>query len=374
VPKVSVILPTFNRADTIVRAIRSVQAQTLHDWELIVVDDGSTDGTAELIGGMDPRLILIRQTNRGFTEARNAGIRAGKGRYFAFLDSDDEMLPHHLELCAAFLDAHGEELFVATENLEDFGQGRVVNHYRFETSQDYPKKAAIVGSRRLDLPVGETDDYLRVYETREPIGDWGRAIVDRVVADRPPFLYRGRIFDYLRYDFLMTITAAVFRAAVFELLGLPETRWSTGSDFHFLASLCKIARANFISLGTCVKHEFAADGELLACSHVVSGRSSFVEDWQRAWDDLFWHPETQDSELRGLRGLRQIWMAEMALNAGNRGLSLDYLRQARSALPRYRKARTLYWLVLCAPSTSIAQLSYRVLNKVTRGWQWVRAK
>src|ERR1700690_1959631 len=126
-PTVSVIMPTFNRADTIVRAIKSVQAQTCRDWELIIVDDGSTDNTAELIGGMDPRLILIRQANRGFTEARNAGIRAGKGRYFAFLDSDDEMLPYHLELGVAFLDAYGEELFVGTENLEDFGQGRVVN-------------------------------------------------------------------------------------------------------------------------------------------------------------------------------------------------------------------------------------------------------
>jgi hypothetical protein len=369
VPKVSVILPTFNRADTIVRAIKSVQAQTLSDWELIVVDDGSTDNTAELIGNMDSRLILIRQANRGFTEARNAGIRAGKGRYFAFLDSDDEMLPHHLELGVAFLDAHTEEQFVATENLEDFGQGRVVNHYRFETSQDYPKKAAIVGSHRLDLPAGETDDYLRVYETREPIGDWGRAIVERIATDGRTYLYRGNIFDYLRYDFLLTITATVFRASVFDILGLPETRWSTGSDFHYLASLCRIARANFISLGTCVKHEYAEDGKLPACSHVVTGRSSsFVADWQRAWDDLFWQPDTQDAELRGLRALRHVWMAEMALKAGDRAASLDYLRQARLVLPRYWKAQSLYWLVLCALNARMAQLSYRVFNKVLRSW------
>jgi glycosyltransferase involved in cell wall biosynthesis len=369
-PKVSVIMPTFNRADTIVRAVKSVQAQTLRDWELVVVDDGSTDNTAELIGGMDPRLVLIRQANRGFTEARNAGIRAGTGRYFAFLDSDDEMLPHHLELCVAFLDAHGDELFVSTENLEDFGHGRVVNHYRFETAEDYPRKAAIVGSRRLDLPAGETDDYLRVYETREPIGDWGRAIVERVDSDGRTFLYSGNIFDYWRYDFLMTITASVFRARVFDVLGMPQTRWSTGSDFHFLASLCRIARANFISLGTCIKHEFAEDGKIPACDHVVSGTSSFIKDWQRSWEDLFWNPETQDSELRGLRSLRQVWMAEMALNAGNLALTLDYLRQARSGLPSYRKARTLYWLVSCAPTAPIAQLAYRALNKVKRSWKW----
>ncbi|HKE32113.1 MAG TPA: glycosyltransferase, partial [Candidatus Angelobacter sp.] len=55
---VSIILPTYNRADTIVRAIESVQAQTFQDWELIVVDDGSTDGTAELIENLEPRMVL----------------------------------------------------------------------------------------------------------------------------------------------------------------------------------------------------------------------------------------------------------------------------------------------------------------------------
>jgi glycosyltransferase involved in cell wall biosynthesis len=92
-------MPTFNRADTIKRAIRSVQAQTFTDWELIVVDDGSTDDTAARIEGCDPRLKLIRQENQGTAGARNTGLRASAGSYIAFLDSDDEWLPHHLELC-----------------------------------------------------------------------------------------------------------------------------------------------------------------------------------------------------------------------------------------------------------------------------------
>src|SRR5262245_59634926 len=128
-PRVSVVLPTFNRADTIVRAIRSVVTQTFTDWELIVIDDGSTDGTSILLANLDPRVIVIRQENRVFTEARNAGIRASRSEYIAFIDSDDEFLPHHLELCAAFLDAFPDAPFVATELLEDFGGGHVVSHY-----------------------------------------------------------------------------------------------------------------------------------------------------------------------------------------------------------------------------------------------------
>jgi glycosyltransferase involved in cell wall biosynthesis len=199
VPKVSIILPTFNRRDTVMRAIRSAQAQTFQDWELIAVDDGSTDDTAVLIAGADPRLTVIRQTNAGMTEARNTGIRAAKGEYIAFLDSDDEFLPHHLELCVAFLETFKEEMIVSTELLEDFGHGRVVNHYRIETSAWYPDKAAIIGTHGFDLPSGETDDYLRVYQSREAIGEWGRAIVEGIDKKWDgAFLYRGMIFDFMR--------------------------------------------------------------------------------------------------------------------------------------------------------------------------------
>ena len=89
-PLVSIILPTYNRADTIRRAIRSVEAQTYTNWELIVIDDGSTDGTADQVAGLDARVRIIRQGNQGTAGARNAGLKASRGEYLAFLDSDDE--------------------------------------------------------------------------------------------------------------------------------------------------------------------------------------------------------------------------------------------------------------------------------------------
>jgi len=368
VPKVSIILPTFNRADTIARAIRSVQAQTYRDWELIVVDDGSTDDTAAIIAGMEPRMAVIRQANRGFTEARNAGIRAGLGEYFAFLDSDDEFLPHHLQLCVAFLDTFKEEHLVSTELLEDFGNGRRVNHYWTEVSDWYPRKAALIGSHRLDLPAGETDDYLRVYESREPIGTWGRRIAEPLDAQQRAYLYRGRIFEYLRYDFLITITATVMRSTVFDRLGLPDTRWRSGSDFHFMASLCRAFQANYISLPTFLKHEFAADGELPANGHVVTGKTAlaFIEDWQAAWDDLFWNSRSADQEVGALRCLRHFWMAQMALRAGDRRLTLRYLREARQGLPGFARAIALDLLVRSIPSARLAQRIWSAAEIVGR--------
>jgi glycosyltransferase involved in cell wall biosynthesis len=365
-PKVSIILPTFNRADTIMRAIRSVQAQSFQDWELIVVDDGSTDNTMALLAGIDARITLIRQENRGFTEARNTGIRAGSGDYFAFLDSDDEFLPHHLELCVAFLETFKEEQFVSTELLEDFGHGRVVNHYRTEISDWYPKKAALIGSHGLDLPPGETDDYLRVYDLREPIADWGSRIAECTDPDHRAFLYRGMIFEHMRYDFLITITATVMRASVFAILGLPEPRWFTGSDFHFMACLCRTWRAHFVSVPTVVKHEYAEDGALPQFGHVVTGNSAlrFASDWQRAWEDLFWTTRNTDPELRALRSLRLFWMAQAALNAGERELTLHNLKQAREGFGGFWRAIALYWLVRCLPGVKLAQKICWALGRI----------
>src|SRR6185312_13756108 len=186
-PLASIIMPAYNRADTIQRAVRSAQAQTVTDWELIVVDDGSTDGTGALVPPDDPRVRLIRQENQGFVGARNTGLRAAQGRYIAFLDSDDEWMPHHLELCVGFLEAFPEERFVATELLEDFGGGRRINHYQVETSDWYPRMARRIGAHSFNLPPGQTDDYLRAYESRTPVGEWGSATLARAGVRQAPF-------------------------------------------------------------------------------------------------------------------------------------------------------------------------------------------
>lgn len=98
-PLVSVIVPTYNRAATLPRAIDSALAQTVDDLEVVVVDDGSTDDTASVLAAFDdPRLrTVVHATNRGANVARNTGIDHARGEYVAFLDSDDEWLPTKLE-------------------------------------------------------------------------------------------------------------------------------------------------------------------------------------------------------------------------------------------------------------------------------------
>lgn len=107
-PEVSVVIPAFNRAHTIEAAIGSVLAQTFQNFEILVVDDGSTDGTADVVAAIkDERIRLIgRGDNKGAGAARNAGAGHSLGRWIAFQDSDDLWLPDKLSLQVERLESH----------------------------------------------------------------------------------------------------------------------------------------------------------------------------------------------------------------------------------------------------------------------------
>jgi len=105
-PKVSVVIPVYNREGYIGDAIQSILSQTLQDFELIVVDDGSSDGTPEAVERVrDPRIRLVRnRENLGIPQTRNRGLEEARGEYVAWLDSDDMALPSRLQVQVDFLD------------------------------------------------------------------------------------------------------------------------------------------------------------------------------------------------------------------------------------------------------------------------------
>ncbi|GAX92001.1 glycosyltransferase family 2 protein [Effusibacillus lacus] len=123
-PKVSVIIPTYNRGSFVIHAIESVLAQTFKDYEIIVVDDGSADNTRELVKKYGDKVRYIHQKNQGPSAARNTGIRHAKGKYIAFCDSDDRFLPDKLQKQMDYIKRHPDCRFLYTWYYNVDAEGR----------------------------------------------------------------------------------------------------------------------------------------------------------------------------------------------------------------------------------------------------------
>lgn len=181
-PLVSVVLCTYNRARLVRRAIRSVQAQRYTNWQLVIVDDGSTDRTPEVLAPLparDGRIVVLRQSNRGLSLARNAGLHLSDGTYICFLDSDDEFLPTHIG---------GRVALLQRSRTTDMVYGglsiRGPMHRRYVVDLDDPRKKVHVGRcfvggtffmrqrvvkagfRFRDMAFGEDLDFVRRVQRR----------------------------------------------------------------------------------------------------------------------------------------------------------------------------------------------------------------
>lgn len=145
VPIITVVIPTHNRAALLFEAVRSVLDQGFSDREIIVVDDGSTDETPAVAGAFGDAIRYVRQENRGPGAARNHGIRLARGRYVAFLDSDDLFLPGKLAAQVACFEERPETglVYTACRVIDDGGQG---------TPETYP--AYLFGPVYLDIAFG----------------------------------------------------------------------------------------------------------------------------------------------------------------------------------------------------------------------------
>ncbi|MBL3619114.1 MAG: glycosyltransferase family 2 protein [gamma proteobacterium endosymbiont of Lamellibrachia anaximandri] len=143
--QISVIIPTYNRVDTLPRALDSVLSQHLAPDEVIVVDDGSTDETAELISRRYPQCRYLHQPNQGVSSARNLGIREAQGEWIALLDSDDAWLPQKLQLQSEALKAEPGHLICHTEEIW------IRNGVRVNAMHKHAKSGGFIFDRCLPL-------------------------------------------------------------------------------------------------------------------------------------------------------------------------------------------------------------------------------
>jgi glycosyltransferase involved in cell wall biosynthesis len=219
-PRFSVVIPAFNAATTLARAIESVRAQSWPVHEILVVDDGSTDATVEVAAGFGEAVHLIQQKNSGVSVARNAGAAAASGNWLAFLDADDWYAPDRIRLHAEWI-AEGAPLDFLTGDYE----------YRDDAGKLLGTSMAQHASGRMMLAKAS-----------------GAA---RVVVETP-----AEIAAFVADHFGDTHTLSVPRARFVELGGYP-TGYKVCEDVHFLTRL--VARSRRIgvvcqSLGVYVIH------------------------------------------------------------------------------------------------------------------------
>lgn len=200
IPSFSVVIPAYNSAATLARAIESVRTQTWAAHEIIVVDDGSTDATAEVAASFGGAVRLIRQPNSGVSVARNAGASAATGDWLAFLDADDWYAPDRLKL-------HAE--WIAEDPALDFLTGDY--EYRDDAGKPLGTSMAQHHSGRMMLAKA--------------------AGATRVVMDAP-----AEIAAFVADHFGDTHTLSVPRASFMELGGYP-TGFKVCEDVHFLTRL-----------------------------------------------------------------------------------------------------------------------------------------
>ncbi|MFQ5589974.1 MAG: glycosyltransferase family 2 protein [Phycisphaerae bacterium] len=308
-PSVSVIIPTYNRATVLPRALDSVIAQTMDDWEIVLVDDGSTDRTAALAARyktkLGDRLRYLRQSNGGSSDARNAGIDACRGQLVAFLDSDDEFLPHKLARQLELLELRPE-------------LGLVYSDYEY-----------------VDI---DGRHHSSVFDALAPNA---RLVPRTTVA--PGLCVCTDLFDSLiRGYFIATIVGMVRR----EVLG-SDIRFPSGlcyaEEWLFYLKIARICPAGYVSEPLCVHHHTA--GSLARTNKRLNAVR--YRDVLRAIDDAF--SDLTGAQRKALHGNLSGACRQLGYDAYLSGRHFDAFGHFAESLGYRLTARSLSGLLQSLP-------------------------
>jgi glycosyltransferase involved in cell wall biosynthesis len=320
---VSVIVPTYDRAPQLIRALDSVLAQTHHDLELIVVDDGSTDDTPDLVAQRyqaDPRVLYLRQDHAGVARARNTGIARAGGEAVAFLDSDDAWRPWKLAFQLACLESAPAAGMIWTEmnavdptgNLIPGSSLRDILPFRFTLGELFEE--------RMALP--ELPELPALLETA------GAPVVPRERS-----LYVGDIFGKLVIGNLVLPSSAMLTRARLDSVGLfDESLQVAGEDFDFFLRTCREGIVAFADVPS-VLYQVGREDRLTHPSKTLHLARNYVRTMN---DAVARDPERIDlppATVRAARAYGHSWTGRAYLEAGDPRAARPHLRQALRLRP-----------------------------------------
>lgn len=270
-PRLSVLLAVLNGEAHLDEAICSVLAQTFRDFEFIIIDDGSTDGTARILERFrreDGRIRLYSQPNRGLVTSLNLGMKLAAGEYIARMDADDISLPDRFAAQVAYMDAH-KEVGVCGTWVETFGSGRsdIVRYPSDDgTIRSWLLFESAMAHSSVMLRRSTLESHGLVYDIHalhaEDYDLWVRAAHHTILANIPAVFLRYRVHPQQvgsRYEEEMRESAQRIRLAQLDRLGIRPTeeeaklhetlsRWKFEPTRHFLRAarewLSKLASAN----------------------------------------------------------------------------------------------------------------------------------
>jgi hypothetical protein len=293
---VSIIIPCFNRADIVGETIESVLAQSYDRFEVIVIDDGSTDNTREVVARYaDPRIRYFYKANGGLSAARNSGLEAARGEFIAFLDSDDVWRPWKLRAQMEIFSRYPEVGLVWSDMSTFIAAGEVLaeRHLR-----EYYSAYAAVNLEGRHSPAGTLSQL--VSEAPAGLGDC-------------PF-YTFDVFHEMFSGNLVHPSTAIVRRDRLRQSGpfQPEVTGFGAEDYHFYFRICSMGPVAFLDAPTTLYRVHPA--QLSTCNrlHEARGNLKVVMHWLERRPPTLPHPVVRRSLATS-----HAWLGAEELNAGD---------------------------------------------------------
>jgi glycosyltransferase involved in cell wall biosynthesis len=340
-PKVSVVIPTFNRAH-LLEQIESVCTQTVKDIEIIVVDDGSSDGTPDVVKHFGNRVRFFRQEHGGLNVARNFGLRRARGNFIALLDDDDLWLPFKIELQLSVMNRFPELAYIFS-NFAIFNESGIKASQGLATWHRFPKSWEAMSERSYTAT--ELDLLLP----------------SQIVNYQ---IHIGKFYRELLYDpYVLPSTALVHFSAIRDDSPFPEDNTHCG-DWQFFAELSRHSHCGFLSLATVLNRSHDDTVRLTRKSPRVQTRDrlSMIEHLWKADDEFM---AKHASDVCRVESEQLLNMVCSCLTEHRRPEAIDHLKRWRKLPPRSFLLRGL--LLHLATYIPFSTHLLQVLRKV-KGW------